>query len=232
MILEILELNVKNYVRLVDDISIFCQHDFKKTRDLIEIMVDQYPGMPLNYQVSFGYSRFLDLHIYNMYTDQQETSYNMTHTLAYKEHSSFSYTPSFSNIHSKYKTAVIPISLFRIHTRCIRDEDINHHLSFMIRIVKNRNQDPKLVQEKIENFFSKKRSGKPRKPKQLLKLKTTSVTYDNISKSHIFLKRIISNSFGSKLRLVYKSRPKLLSLICPKRKVIRQLTRNPLFLEN
>ena len=227
--METLEINLKLFVRLVDDISIISQEDFAKTRDLIELMVQQYPEMPLNFQISFGYSRFLDLHIYNFMDDQINSTYKITHMLAYKENSSFCYTPQGSNIHHKYKAAVIPISLFRIHTRCNRTDDINHHLSFMTKIVKNRDQNPKVVHSKITKYFLKKKGLVTRKCSRHLDVKSTSITYDNVSKRHIFLKGLITKSFASRLRVVYKSRPKLLSLISPKRRVLRTLSRGTLF---
>ena len=67
--LVILKISLKLFVRLVDDISVVHQGDFSKTIQLIELMVEHYPEMPLNFQISFGYSRFLDLHIYNMMED-------------------------------------------------------------------------------------------------------------------------------------------------------------------
>ena len=47
------------YCRLVDDISIVLQCEFSTVKRVIELMANHYPNMPLNVQVSFGYSRFL-----------------------------------------------------------------------------------------------------------------------------------------------------------------------------
>ena len=69
LLLRSLDLKLNLFVRLVDDISIIHQGDFRKTIQLIELMVKQYPEMPLNFQISFGYSRFLDLHVYNILED-------------------------------------------------------------------------------------------------------------------------------------------------------------------
>ena len=153
--------------------------------------------------------------------------YKPTYSLAYKEHSSFCYTPRYSNIHEKYKHAVVPISLFRIHTRCSEKADMNHHLYFMSRIIKNRDQDPKIVSKKRLEFFRKRNLTKPvSKTKFTSSVKTTSITFDDVSKSHLFLKRIVLRSFSSRLRIVYKSRPKLSSILCPKRMIIRKLSRH------
>ena len=194
--LVILKISLKLFVRLVDDISVVHQGDFSKTIQLIELMVEHYPEMPLNFQISFGYSRFLDLHIYNMMEDNLKPTYKLTHMLAYKEHSSFCYTPEFSNIHPKYKAAVIPISLFRIHTRCSRTDDINHHLSFMYQMVKHRDQDPEVVSKKIRRYFTKKKILQVTKTSSRLGVRSTSITYDRISNRHIFLKGLLTTSFA------------------------------------
>ena len=125
-----LNVNLKMFVRLVDDISVVTQNQFDVTIELMKLMVRKYPEMPLNFQLSFGYCRFLDLHVFNI-MDVEKPVYKITHTLAYKEHSSFCYTPCFSNIHEKYKHAVVPITLFRIHTSCNKTEEVNHDLHFI-----------------------------------------------------------------------------------------------------
>ena len=61
-------LGIHLFCRLVDDISVLCQGDFEQVRILISTIARNYPNMPLNFQISFGYSRFLDLHIYNFVT--------------------------------------------------------------------------------------------------------------------------------------------------------------------
>ena len=123
-------LNVHLYCRLVDDISVLMQGPFTDVRALLGIMASGYPShMPLNCQLSFGYMRFLDLHVRNNF-DNENHLYKLSHTLAYKEHSNFSFTPSSSNIHQRYKHAIVPIGLHRIHTRCSLPDDVNHHLRF------------------------------------------------------------------------------------------------------
>ena len=144
-----LSLRVHLYVRLVDDISIVAQGDFSEVLKLLDVMSERYPAMPLNVQVSYRYSRFLDLHVNNMKDSNSSESYNLVTNLAYKEHSNFAYTPKTSNIHKKYKTAIVPISLHRAFTRCTDMSDTNHHISFMKRMVQSRNQDADEVQRKI-----------------------------------------------------------------------------------
>ena len=231
-----LDMNFKLYVRLVDDISVVIQNNFSSTIDFIQLMVKHYPNMPLNFQLSFGYSRFLDLHLYNIMDDFEKPDYQITHTLAYKEHSSFSYTPQYSNIHSKYKHAAVPIYMYRIHTRCNRNEDINNHLSFILKMLRNRDPNDEIVRKKFKQFFTKrtdlKKGTKKNEHKPDLDIKTTTILYDEVSLRHIYMKKLISYSFSNRLRVLYKSRPKLLCVICPKRLVIKILSRNRSFLES
>ena len=174
--------------------------------------------------MSFGYSRFLDLHIYNYPPNVEQPTYCLTTTLAYKINSTFAYTPKFSNIHKGYKTAIVPISLYRAHSRCTDSADVNHHISFMKNIVQARNQDPTSVHQKYEAFFKKRRSGH-QSMRTFTKVKTTPILYDSVSGQHRIVRRLVKSSFGSSLNVVYKSRSKVPSLLCPKRKNIKRLSR-------
>ena len=90
------------YYRLVDDISATTCGQFKVLRSLVDKMAQVYPrSMPLNIQLSFGYSHFLDSHVFNLY--QPSPSNRLTTSLAYKPLSRFDYVPFSSNIHPKYK---------------------------------------------------------------------------------------------------------------------------------
>ena len=180
--------------------------------------------MPLNVQISYRYSRFLDLHVYNMRDGTSSASYKLVTNLAYKDHSTFTYTPETSNIHQKYKTSVVPISLHRAFTRCSDMRDTNHHISFMKRMVQTRKQNPDEVQRKLNNFFKKRRLIKPSKEKKLVETLTTPVMYDNLSKQHMFVDKLCRDSFGDRIQVVYKSRNKVASVLCPKRKTIKALT--------
>ena len=149
-LLNFLPLRLHLYARLVDDISIVAQGEISDVKKLLNIMSERYPTMPLNFQISFGYSRFLDLHVYNFLPLVPDERYALTTTLAYKDNSTFCYTPKTSNIHCGYKTAIVLISLYRAHTRCSDQADINHHIQFMKNIVKARNQDPSSVIRKYK----------------------------------------------------------------------------------
>ena len=224
-------LNVHLYCRLVDDVSVIVQGPFPEVKKVLQMMGSGYPNhMPLNCQLSFGYMRFLDLHVNNLRDPQKSSSfYKLTHSLAYKEHSSFGYTSSSSNIHPRYKHAIVPIGLHRIHTRCSHPADKNHHLKFLQTILPCRNQDPVQVRLKTHRFFINKTNLK----KTTLHLKkpifdqcrrSTTIKFDNASRRHGFMKAMIRKSFGSRLMILYKSSQSIGSIVCPKRAIIRQLS--------
>ena len=90
------------YFRLVDDISLGLKGDFSKVRGLLAEMSSLYPkAMPLNIQVSFGYSHFLDCHVHNFLQDSAEIG--LATSLAYKPLAKFDYVPFNSNIAPQYK---------------------------------------------------------------------------------------------------------------------------------
>ena len=90
------------YHRLVDDISAATCGKFTVLRSLVQKMAEVYPSsMPLNIQISFGYSHFLDSHVCNML--QPSPTNKLTTSIAYKPLSRFDYVPFSSNIHPKYK---------------------------------------------------------------------------------------------------------------------------------
>ena len=214
-------MDIHLFCRLVDDVSVICQGNFNHVLELIYTMINEYPCMPLNFQVSFGYSRFLDLHIYN-FMDSKE-NYKLTYSLAYKDNSTFAYTPCFSNIHDKYKHAVVPISLHRAHTRCTSQSDVQHHISFMSKMVQSRNQDPEVVRQKTRRFFQKSHGTRELKTPADHR-KTTPVLFDSVNLRHQFMKKKVDKYFEPNLRVVFKSKQKLSSEVCPKRLVISKLS--------
>ena len=94
---NLLDTNLHHYVRLVDDISLAINGEFYSVRRIVHDMARFYPkAMPLNVQISFGYSHFLDSHVYNLLQPSQVN--HLTTTLAYKPLSNFEYVPFNSNI--------------------------------------------------------------------------------------------------------------------------------------
>ena len=81
---------ILSYYRMVDDISIIFDGSFSSVMELLGNMAAGYPKeMPLNIQISFGYSRFLDCHINNYL--QKSAVNKITTSLAYKELARFDY---------------------------------------------------------------------------------------------------------------------------------------------
>ena len=157
--------------------------------------------------------------------DNNGDYYQLCRVLAYKEMLSFSYTPWFSNISDSYKHAVVPVSLYRIHTRNTLPDDIGHHLSFMHRILKFRMQDPVQVPRRTKVFFRKKRLISSKHLKQKFSNGvTTSVKFDLVSGRHRFMSDLVRKSCKSRLRIIYRSGSNLGSILCPKRRVIRLLS--------
>ena len=94
--------NLLHYYRLVDDISLAINGEFGFIRRILDSMSKTYPkAMPLNVQISFGYSHFLDSHVFNFLQSTQNNSF--TTSLAYKPLSNFQYVPFNSNIAPRYK---------------------------------------------------------------------------------------------------------------------------------
>ena len=69
----------------------------------------QTHSMPLNIQISFGYSRFLDNHVYNFL--QKSPVNRITTSLAYKPLAKFDYVSFSSNIAPLYKGKYITPSM-------------------------------------------------------------------------------------------------------------------------
>ena len=89
----------------------------------------------------------------------------------------------------------------------------------MKRMVKSRNQDADEVQRKISNFLKKRSLCKPGNVKKVLvDTLTTPLLYDDLSNQHKFVGGLVPDSFDSRLQIVYKSRNKVSSVLCPKRK--------------
>ena len=196
-------------------------------------MALHYPEMPLNVQISLGYSRFLDLHVYNISAvEHEDETYTLCRVLAYKEVSSFSYTPACSNIYEGYKHAVVPVSLHRIHTKNILQADIDNHLHFMYKILQSRLQDPVQVKKKARKYFLKRAADrKPENRKEKDVKDCCVVQFDRVTSRHIFIRSLLRRSLV-RMKLMHKSGRSLGSLLCPKRKIIRVLSsifHNPAF---
>ena len=91
-----------SYNRMVDDISLVLDGPFQNVRVLLDKMAHVYPdSMPLNIQISFGYSHYLDSHVYKLL--QSSPVNRLTTSLAYKPLAKFDFVPFSSNIAPVYK---------------------------------------------------------------------------------------------------------------------------------
>ena len=97
-----LDTYLKSYMRLVDDVSLIANTKFSNLRQLITLLGTHYPrSMPLNIQISFGYSQFLDVHITNVYPKEEIGKFSTS--LAYKPLAQFDFTTYDSNVSPTYK---------------------------------------------------------------------------------------------------------------------------------
>ena len=93
------------YYRMVDDISTAVEGNFSYVKNLVQQLATSYPStMPLNIQISFGFSRYLDSNVFNLLQDKLDN--RLTTSLAYKPLSRFNYVPFNSNISPQYKGKV------------------------------------------------------------------------------------------------------------------------------
>ena len=97
------------YYRMVDDILLAVEGSFESAKHVLSEMARSYPlAMPLNIQISFGYSHFLDVHVNNFL--QPLPLYKLTTSLAYKPLPRFDYVPFNSNIAPKYKGNIVELN--------------------------------------------------------------------------------------------------------------------------
>ena len=93
----------------------------------------------------------------------------------------------------------------------------------MSNIVKARNQNPESVTRKYNSFFKKRQGGAKLSRRDKL-VQTTPVLFDRITGQHEYVRDLVKTNFDGHIRLVYKSRSKVSSLLCPKRKIIKKLS--------
>ena len=209
--------------RMVDDISIIMQGSFD---DMIKILISMatiYPDMPLNVQISQNYSKFLDMNLYNFRPNGESKSYKLTTTLSWKKQNSYNYINESDNKCPIYKGAVVPVTMTRINRRCTRFDEKQHHSAFIFRILESRGQCPNRIALKREKFI-KRLKGKGARALQKPEIVFTTV-FDGVSKSHEITKRIISKSARFKISVIHKSLSSSAARICPKRKILKKITK-------
>merc|ERR1719450_1936577 len=208
---------------MVDDISIIFDGPFSSVMELIGEMAAVYPkNMPLNIQISFGYSRFLDCHINNYL--QKSAVNKITTSLAYKQLAKFDYVPFSSNISPTYKGCVVPSFLHRVRERCSLSGDRIHHLENLKLVLKHRNQNMRAINARIKRFYSRQNAGRITKLNRGSRI--TRIKFDAVSKMHQYSKSCLLASYraaGLTPRFVYTSLPRVLSKFYSKRAVVKKV---------
>jgi hypothetical protein len=214
------------YQRMVDDVSIIFICDLSTVHANLELMASKYPSsMPLNIQISFGYSRFLDLSIVKLF--QNDPSSSIFHTfLCYKELTQFDYVPFTSNVAPLYKGCVVPGFIHRASTINSLASSRAHSYSLLLRILSCRNQEMNIIHQKFRRAIA----SIIRKQSSCFELGGNGVavvTYDHESKVHNLVVDIIRSSYLSigtvPPAIIYKSLPRIMELLCSKRSDIRKI---------
>ena len=221
--------SILQYVRLVDDISLVVKGCFNDVRDMLIKMSIHYPNtMPLNIQISFGLSRYLDVRVSKEL--QNHPNNTLTLTLAYKALSTFNVVPFVSNIAPRYKGSIVSNYLHRIYGRCSLNSGRSHHLSFMLKVLKHRGQDMDVVRAKYRKFQVKRlQNTVKQKPNSHGIGLASLIHYDDSNDSHVFVGGVLKNAYKSINEvmppIIYLSLPKIIGMLTTKRSVIRQISK-------
>ena len=181
--------------------------------------------MPLNIQISYGYSRYLDVKL-KKYLEVSSVN-KLTVTLAYKELATFNFVPFSSNISPNYKGCIVPNYMHRIYNRCTSNSSRSHHLQFMLKILKNREQDFEIIMKKFRKSIDRiKQVGKLSAVK-MIRNRPLLVHYNNASKSHILVTEILRNAYMdlglSVPPVVHRGLPKIMAMLTSKRADIKKV---------
>ena len=88
----------------------------------------------LNIQISFGYSRFLDLSMLKLFQDDNNS--RIIHTfLCFKELSQFDYVPFISNVAPLYKGCIVPSFVHRAANLCSLSSSRAHNYSLLLKLL-------------------------------------------------------------------------------------------------
>ena len=184
-----------------------------------------YPkSMPLNIQISFCFSRYLDV---KLSKNMESSSVNkISVDLAYKEQSTFNFVPFSSNISPDYKGSIVPSYMHRIYNRCTTNTSISHHLTFMMKMLECRDQDLSVVRKKYKSFMDKRLYPNSHKRNYTYN-GPVLIHYDAASNSHVFVKDVIFETYKkvgvTMPPIVHRSMPKIMSILTSKGAVIRKI---------
>ena len=113
---------------MVDDISAIFVCNLDVVQSNLMIMAQHYPEcMPLNIQISFGYSRFLDLSLIKL----RQVDCNSR----FKELSQFNYVPFNSNVARQYKGCIVPSFVHRAANLCSLSSSRAHNYSLLLKLL-------------------------------------------------------------------------------------------------
>ena len=143
------------YQRMVDDISCVFTCGIDKVKSQLELMAKYYPAaMPLNIQLSFGYSSFLDLSLIKLY--QKNDNIRIIHSfMHYKELNQFDYVPFSSNVSDHYKGCIVPSFVHRARTLCSLSSSRSHNYSLLLKLLPFRGQNMDIIREKFKKSISR-----------------------------------------------------------------------------
>ena len=121
----------------------------------------------------------------------------------------------------------MPSFLHRVFARCTDSKDVDHHVQFLRKILKNRNQNTKVIAGKFDTFFSNRLEVKDCKSlgvKSNRPGRSVNVKFDGVSKLHLFSQSCIVAGYKAsgtaKPRIIFSSLPRVVSRISTKRKVL------------
>ena len=118
---------------------------------------------------------------------------------------------------------IVPSFMHRVYSRCTDHTDRNFHSRFIKRVLEHRSQDMALINGRFADFHVRRKRSLTVSRKSPSFVFATSVTFDEVSKVHLFTKRCIIRSYEH-VRLdsppiVFSSFPKLGTKISTKRTV-------------
>ena len=124
----------------------------------------------------------------------------------------------------------MPSFLHRVFSRCTKNRDIDHHVQFLRRILKDRCQNMKCIEVRFRAFFNKKHEFKrmslERAKSDEVKM-STIIKFDSVSMLHLFTRKCILSSYkasgSAKPRFILSNLPRVMSRITTKRKVLSMI---------
>ena len=146
--------------------------------------------------------------------------------MCFKELSQFDYVPFNSNVAPQYKGCIVPSFIHRASTLCSLSSSRAHNYSLLLKLLTCRGQDMDIIHIKFKKGIASliRKRGRVFDGQQR---DVSVITCDESSQVHKFLERIIFRSYGSispsAPSIIYKSLPRVMQILCSKRKDIRNI---------